>query len=103
MESVNRLGQWLLDRVARIGADPADTDDVRLRKVLLVLVCLLILPISAVWGAIYLALGAWAGLVAWIYLGISLGAIAIFSRSRDVDSWARSRGRPRPSRRGSHR
>jgi adenylate cyclase len=85
MESLNRLPQALLDRVARIGADPDDTDEVRLRKVLLVLVCLLILPISAVWGAIYLALGAWAGLVAWIYLGISLAAIAIFSRSRDVE------------------
>jgi guanylate cyclase len=85
MEAPARIAQAVFDRAASIGADPADDDDVRLRKALLVLVCLLILPISAVWGAIYLALGAWAGLVAWLYLLISIGAIAVFSRRRDVE------------------
>ena len=82
--STGSASGWV-DRVAAIGADPRDTDEVRLRKALLVLICLLILPISLVWGVIYLALGAWAGLVAWLYLLISLGAIAVFARTRDVD------------------
>ena len=85
MDALAPLAQRWFDRAARIGADPRDDDEVRLRKGLLVLVCLLILPISLAWGAIYIALGAWAGLVAWLYLLISLGAIAVFSRSRDVD------------------
>jgi adenylate cyclase len=85
METLNRLTQWLVDRAARVGADPEDDDEVRLRKILLVLVCLLILPISAVWGVIYLALGAWAGLVAWLYMLISIVALAVFSRTRNVE------------------
>ena len=74
---------------ARIGADPRDTDELRLRKALLVLVCVLILPISLVWGAIYLAFGVTAGLIAWLYLLISVGAIAIFSRTRDTEAFLR--------------
>src|SRR5262245_633750 len=85
MDALARFAQPWIDRAARIGADPEDSDDVRLRKALLVLVCVLILPISITWGAIYLALGAWAGLVAWLYTIVSLAAIAIFSRTRDCD------------------
>src|SRR5262245_19544731 len=85
MDALARFAQQWIDRAARIGADPRDTDEVRLRKALLVLVCVLIWPISLVWGAIYLALGAWAGLVAWLYLAISAVAIAIFSRTRDTE------------------
>jgi adenylate cyclase len=85
MEASTGIGQGWLGRVTAIGADPGDGDEIRLRKALLVVVCMLILPISLAWGAIYLALGVWAGLVAWLYTLISLGAIAVFSRSRDVD------------------
>ena len=67
MDATSRLDHGWLGRITAIGADPQDTDEVRLRKSLLVLVCLLILPISLLWGAIYLALGVWAGLVAWLY------------------------------------
>ena len=84
MDAFARLAQPWLDRAARIGADPRDDDELRLRKALLVLVCVLILPISLAWGAIYLALGATAGLIAWLYFLVSAGAIAIFSRTRDT-------------------
>ena len=84
MDAFVRFAQPWLDRAARIGADPRDSDELRLRKALLVAVCVLILPISLVWGAIYLALGATAGLIAWLYLVISVGAIVIFSRTRDT-------------------
>ena len=85
MTALARSAQPWIDRAARIGSDPDDSDELRLRKALLVLVCILILPISFVWGVIYLAFGAWAGLIAWIYLLVSIAAIAIFSRTRDVE------------------
>jgi hypothetical protein len=46
MEVIARYAQPWIDRAARIGADPQDDDDVRLRKTLLVVICLLILPIG---------------------------------------------------------
>ncbi len=84
MDALARFAQPWIDRAARIGADPRDDDEQRLRKALLVLVCVLILPISFAWGAIYLAFGARAGLIAWMYLIISIGALVIFSRTRDT-------------------
>ncbi len=89
MDAFARFAQPWLDRAARIGADPRDDDDLRLRKALLVLICVLILPISLAWGAIYLAFGAMAGLIAWLYLAISVTAIAIFSRTRDAETFLR--------------
>ena len=85
MDAFARFAQPWLDRAARVGADPDDTDEMRLRKTLLIVISLLILPISITWGAIYLAFGVWAGLIAWLYTAISLVAIAIFSRTRDTE------------------
>ncbi len=79
------MAQPLFDWATTIGTDPVDGDEVRLRKALLVLVSILILPISLIWGAIYLAFGATAGVIAWLYLLVSATAIAIFSRTRDTD------------------
>src|SRR4051795_934728 len=89
MDAFMRFAQPWLDRAARIGADPRDTDDVRLRTALLVLVCILILPVSLLWGVIYVAFGATAGVVAWIYLAVSVGAIAVFARTRDFGALLR--------------
>jgi guanylate cyclase len=85
MDALARFARPWLDRAARIGADPRDEDETRLRKALLVLVCVLILPIALLWGALYLALGVWSGVVAWLYFTISVGAIAIYSRTHDVE------------------
>jgi guanylate cyclase len=84
MDAFARFTRPWLDRATRIGADPRDDDELRFRKSLLVLVCLLILPIALAWGAIYLALGAQAGLIAWLYFLVSAAAIAIFSHTRDT-------------------
>jgi len=70
-------------RLALIGADPRDDDDLRARKALLVLISVLILPVAAVWGALYLALGSPVGVVPLVYFGVLLGALAVFSRTRD--------------------
>jgi guanylate cyclase len=70
-------------RLALVGADPADDDDLRARKALLVLISVLILPVAALWGALYLALGSPVGVVPLVYFGVLVGGIAVFSRTRD--------------------
>jgi hypothetical protein len=51
------------DRVTRrlmlVGADPHDDEDLRARKALLILISVLILPVAALWGALYLAFFRW--------------------------------------------
>ena len=74
----------LLAWLQGIGADPADDEETRQRKALLVGVSVLILPISLVWGSLYLALGSPGGLIAYLYFAVSLGALLIFARTRDA-------------------
>ena len=70
-------------RLVLVGADPHDDEDMRARKALLVLISVLILPVAAVWGALYLALGSPVGVVPLVYFGVLLGAIAVFSHTRN--------------------
>jgi guanylate cyclase len=74
----------VLARLAQVGADPRDDEDTRLRKALLLLISVLILPIALVWGTLYLAFGTQAGYLAYLYFAILLAAIVIFARTRDV-------------------
>ena len=73
----------VIRRLSGIGADPADDDDLRARKALLVLISVLILPVAALWGALYLSFGSPVGIVPLVYFAILLGAILAFSRTRD--------------------
>src|SRR5262249_5294920 len=75
----------VLQRVGRIGADPTDDDETRLRKSLLVGIALLILPISAVWWLLYLYFGSWTGWLAFVYFVVSAASIAEFARNHNVD------------------
>jgi hypothetical protein len=50
-------------RLKLIGADPHDDEDLRARKALLILISVLILPVAAVWGALYLSFGSPVGVV----------------------------------------
>ena len=70
-------------RVALVGADPRDDEDMRARKALLVLISVLILPVAALWGALYLVLGSPVGVVPFVYFAVLLGALVAFSRTRD--------------------
>jgi adenylate cyclase len=72
-------------RLADVGADPRDDEETRLQKALLVLIAILILPISAIWATLYLALEAWTGWVAVLYAAISIASIAVFARTRNFD------------------
>ena len=73
----------LLERISLVGADPRDDEDLRARKALLVLISVLILPVAALWGTLYLAFGSPVGVVPFVYFAILLGAIVVFSRTRD--------------------
>src|ERR687887_2739328 len=70
-------------RLTLVGADPGDDDDLRARKALLVLISVLILPVAALWAALYLAFGSPVGVVPLLYFGVLLGAIVVFSRTRN--------------------
>jgi adenylate cyclase len=89
MGPVRRAGASVLRRVAAIGADPRDDEELAFRKSLLVVIAVLILPISLVWGTLYLALGTPAGAIAYLYLVVSAVAIVAFSRNRDATSFLR--------------
>jgi adenylate cyclase len=83
MTRARTIASAVMARSARVGADPHDDEETRSGKALLVLISVLILPISLLWGGLYLALGAPSGLLAFAYFSVSLGAIAIFARTRD--------------------
>jgi len=74
-----------LARLALIGADPQDDSDTRASKALLVLISVLILPISLLWALLYLLFGSPVGWVPLGYFAVLLGALVIFSRTRNFD------------------
>jgi hypothetical protein len=78
-------------RLTLVGADPDDDEDLRARKALLVLISVLILPVAALWGALYLAFGSPVGVVPLVYFGI-LRSLCSRARatSRGCCGWARS-------------
>jgi guanylate cyclase len=70
---------WL----ASIGADPGDDPDLREKKALLVLLAVLILPVSLVWGSLYLAFGEPVGVLPFVYFAASLGSLVVFARTHN--------------------
>jgi adenylate cyclase len=68
-------------RLSKVGADPGDDDDARLRKGLLVLLSVGVWPISLTWATLFLALGSWTGLLAAAYLAVSVASILLFART----------------------
>jgi adenylate cyclase len=78
------MAATLRDRALSIGADPADSADMRFRKRLLVGIALLILPIGFVWGCVYFAFGEpVVALTPWAYVAGSVVSLALFARSRN--------------------
>ena len=73
----------LVERLKLIGADPADDEDLRARKALLVLISVLILPVAAMWGALYLSFGSPVGVVPLVYFAVLAGGIVVFARTRN--------------------
>ncbi len=83
MTSLPRLLHRTLARLARVGADPGDDEETRLRKALLVLIAVLVLPVSLMWSVLYVVFGGPIGLTALLYFVISIASIAVFARTRD--------------------
>ena len=73
----------VLVRLTQIGADPHDDADTRAGKALLVLISVLILPVSGLWSALYLAFGSPVGWVPLGYFVVLLASIVVFSRTRN--------------------
>lgn len=77
------LTQWLT-KLTALGASPADSDDLRIRKRYLLLMALLILPAGLIWGAIYWAFGEeTAALAPWTYVVLSIVSILIFAFTKN--------------------
>jgi adenylate cyclase len=89
MGALRRGAESTIRRIATIGADPRDSEELAFRKSLLVVIAVLILPIGLLWGTLYLAFGTPAGIVAYLYCLISAVAIAMFSRTRDARAFLR--------------
>jgi adenylate cyclase len=83
--SLRSVAESVIARLANVGADPRDDEDTRLRKTLLVFISVLILPVALIWGTLYLAFGAQAGYVAYLYAAVVLAAILLYARTRNVD------------------
>jgi len=66
-----------------------DSDDVRLRKALLVAIALLVATLAIVWGVLYVAFGEpLGGAIPLTYTVISLGSVVVFAITRRFD-WFR--------------
>jgi adenylate cyclase len=75
------IARWAAS-LARIGADDRDDEELRQKKALLVVLAVLILPVSVVWGSLYLGLGSLVGVVPFVYFAVSLISLLVFARNR---------------------
>jgi class 3 adenylate cyclase len=75
-----RFGR-LTTRLAGIGVRPEDDEDLRAKKNLLVLLAVLILPVSLVWGSLYLGFGSVVGVIPFVYFAVSVGSLVLFARN----------------------
>jgi adenylate cyclase len=81
-----RFAGRLLDLVATIGSDPQDSAELRVRKALLVLFSILILPSGVFFAALYRANGeSGAAALPFAYSIYSLLALVAFHRTRNFD------------------
>lgn len=85
----------LLGRLLSIGADPADDEDTRLRKVLLLVAALTIAPLAVLWGLLYWLAGATVpASIPWAYTAISILGLLMFATTRRYSWFAVSQFAP---------
>ena len=89
MTTVRRFLDASIARLGKVGADPRDGEEARLRKTLLVLITVVIWPISIVWATLFIVLGSWTGLFAANYFIISVASVALFARTRNTGVFLR--------------
>ncbi len=80
---IQSLSSNVLPLIARLGADPDDGDDERLRKTLLVSGAFMFVCAGILWGLMYIAFGErLAGSIPLSYAAISLLSIVVFGFTR---------------------
>jgi class 3 adenylate cyclase len=85
-----RVPDWLR-RLAEIGALPSDTEELRVRKAVLVLSSSLMASLAFIWVATYLALGLWVpAAIPFAYQLASAASIYTFARTRRYRLFRRS-------------
>ena len=74
-QSLKKVTEW----IARIGSDPNDDDDVRLRKSILLLCAFPFILAGVGWGLLYIVSGEpWSGLIPLTYAFISMLSVIYF-------------------------
>ncbi|HET7028159.1 MAG TPA: adenylate/guanylate cyclase domain-containing protein [Candidatus Limnocylindrales bacterium] len=82
-------------RLFAIGLDPADDEETRLRKPLLVAAALTIAPLAVLWGAIYWFAGApVSAVIPWTYSAASVVGLVAFSFTHSYRGLAASQFAP---------
>jgi adenylate cyclase len=85
-----QLPRWL-ERLAEVGALPTDSDELRLRKAVLVLSSVLMSTLAFVWVGTYAALGLWvSAAIPLAYQIASATSIYTFARTRRYILFRRS-------------
>lgn len=80
---IQKLLQQTLPLVARVGANPGDTDELRLQKSSLVLGALMFIVAGALWGVLYFLFGqTLAGLIPLSYVVVSSLSVLVFHLTR---------------------
>lgn len=80
---IQKLLQQTLPLVARVGANPGDTDELRLQKSSLVLGALMFIVAGVLWGVLYFLFGqTLAGLIPLSYVVVSSLSVLVFHLTR---------------------
>ncbi|HET6830808.1 MAG TPA: hypothetical protein VFH44_05595, partial [Solirubrobacterales bacterium] len=88
--AIARLPGWLR-RLVDAGSAPGDSDDLRLRKSVLVLSALLMASLASIWVATYAILGLWgSAAIPFAYQLASAASIVAFARTRRYIVFRRS-------------
>jgi class 3 adenylate cyclase len=75
--------RWI-DRLASLGVDPADPDELRLQKVTLTLAAITVSVLAIVWVGTYVALGLpFSAAIPFAYQVVSIASLAVFARTRN--------------------
>ena len=78
-----------LPRLLTIGADPADSPELRLRKALVLTAVVMVAPAAFLWGLFYWVLGApVSALIPWTYVVVAVVSVPVFARTRRYDTFA---------------
>jgi adenylate cyclase len=78
-----KIGTRLVDRLANLGVEPSDSDELRLQKVSLTLAAIIVTVLAVVWVGTYLALGLPdSAAIPFTYQVISIASLVVFAQTK---------------------